>query len=370
MTAPKSVRRVSIKDLPLWKKTFQSRTLLDLTLELTARCNNACSHCYVNLPANDAAGIKKELTFSEIKSIIDQAVDLGCLWAHLTGGEPLLRKDFKQIYLYLKQKGLLITLFTNASLISKAHIELFRQYPPRNIEVSVYGVTEKTHKKVTQKNWFKQSLNGIDQLIRASIPVTLKSTILRANVKELDQISAWCRDKSNQPFRFDPFLHLRTDRDEKRNADIRSQRLGARQIVALERKDVLRFDALKKKCAALSGTRENEDAAHTLLQCGAGINSGCVSYDGMFRLCSSLCHSQCIYDLRTGTLSDAWHRFTPGIRAKTSDGTVFKENCMSCNIKPLCLCCPAHADLETGKLDGHVPYFCDMANQRFKNSLE
>jgi len=49
--------------------------------------------------------------------ILDEVADAGCLWLLITGGEPLLRPDFRDIYMYAKRKGFLITLFTNGTLL-------------------------------------------------------------------------------------------------------------------------------------------------------------------------------------------------------------------------------------------------------------
>ena len=69
-------------------KIADKRVPLDFTLELTARCNNNCAHCYINLPAGDRQAIRNELTLAEISDIADQAVALGTLWCLITGGEP------------------------------------------------------------------------------------------------------------------------------------------------------------------------------------------------------------------------------------------------------------------------------------------
>ncbi|GAI49460.1 unnamed protein product, partial [marine sediment metagenome] len=67
---------------------------------------------------NDQDAIEKELTCKEIFSIFDQIAEAGCLWLLLTGGDPLLRQDFLEIYTYAKKKGFLISLFTNGTLIT------------------------------------------------------------------------------------------------------------------------------------------------------------------------------------------------------------------------------------------------------------
>src|SRR5512136_2028929 len=124
--------KIEIQDFTLWeKKKHSPRPLYSFDLELTARCNNNCTHCYINLPANDREAETQELTLGEIEHIADQAVEMGAVWVLLTGGEPLIRRDFADIYLMLKRKGLLVSVFTNATIIRKEHIELFKKYPPR-----------------------------------------------------------------------------------------------------------------------------------------------------------------------------------------------------------------------------------------------
>ena len=112
------VSSVPLPEFLLWEKIKGKRVLMSFDLEVTARCNNDCRHCYINLPAGDRAAREKELSLEEIKEIADEAVSLGTLWCLITGGEPLLREDFSDIYLYLKRKGLLISVFTNATLVT------------------------------------------------------------------------------------------------------------------------------------------------------------------------------------------------------------------------------------------------------------
>src|SRR4030042_1207561 len=91
----------------------RKRIPLDVSLELTYRCNNRCVHCYCNLPSNNTKALEEELTTEEIKKILNELSSMGSLWLLITGGEPILRNDFAEIYLYAKKKGFLITLFTN-----------------------------------------------------------------------------------------------------------------------------------------------------------------------------------------------------------------------------------------------------------------
>ncbi|MCU0486452.1 MAG: radical SAM protein, partial [Anaerolineales bacterium] len=178
----------------LWEKIAHRRVPLDFTLEITARCNNDCRHCYINLPAGDQQAQRTELSVAEISDIAGQAVELGALWCLITGGEPLLRQDFAEIYLALKRKGLLISLFTNACLVNEEHIRLLTQYPPRDIEVSVYGVTQPTYERVTRRpGSFAAFQRGLGLMLDSGLKVRLKAVAMQSNVPELPAIAAFCR---------------------------------------------------------------------------------------------------------------------------------------------------------------------------------
>lgn len=358
----------TLPEFPLWNRLGEKRIPFSFDFEITARCNHNCRHCYINLPAGDQEARSRELTLPEISAIADQAVGLGAMWVLISGGEPLLREDFPEIYLSLKRKGLLVSVFTNATLLRDEHLELFKKYPPRDIEVTVYGVTPKTYERVTRcPGSYAAFRRGLDMLLNAGIKVRLKAMALRSNVGELGAIATFCRQHTKDYFRFDPLLHLRFDGDAERNREIITERLAPEEIVRIEQADEERSQSLKKNCEQLIFPEGEHRNCQHLFHCGAGNSSFTVSYDGYFRLCSSLWHPDCIYDLKKGTLAEAWQRFVPRVRAMTSAAPEFLEKCRSCPIVNLCLWCPAHAHLESGRLDAWCDYFCQVAHARAEN---
>jgi radical SAM protein with 4Fe4S-binding SPASM domain len=352
-----------LAEFPLWEKT--KRIPFAFELEITARCNNNCRHCCINLPAGDMKAREQELSLEEIKEIIDQAVSMGAIWCLITGGEPLLREDVSSIYLYMKKKGLLVSVFTNATLIGEEHIRLFQKYPPRDIEVTAYGVTRETYERMVRREGsYAAFMKGLSLLLESGVKVRLKAMALRSNLQEMPEIARFCREKTKDYFRLDPFLHLRYDRNTIRNEEIRSERLYPEEIAALERADPERLEALQKSC----GTQITEDPSHPgcnhLFHCGAGKDSFNVSYQGLFRLCPSLWHPDCVYDLKRGNLREAWQTFIPQVRGMRSGSKEFLDKCQGCPIVNLCMMCPGHADLETGATDTPVEYFCRVAHAR------
>ena len=372
---------VGIQHFALWDKIKSRGLPLSFGLEITARCNNNCRHCYVNLPAGDRVARERELSLGQIDRIAGEAAEMGALWCLVTGGEPLLRPDFADLYLALRRKGLLVEVFTNACLVTDEHVALFRRHPPRDIEVSVYGASLETYEAVTrQPGSYAAFLRGLGLLREGGVPVRLKAMALRSNVHELPAMAEFCRRWTADYYRFDPVLHLRTDGDPVRNAEIRAERLPPGEIAALERDDPERFQSLQDNCDALILDRQlsyqqcaactdrdgcQEYAAFSrLFGCGVGTGSFYVSYDGTLRLCSALTAPGTTADLHRVSVREAWEELVPRVRALRTDDKTLLKSCKSCPYVNLCLWCPAHAYLETGSMEGETPYFCAVAHAR------
>lgn len=353
------------KDSTLCKALKINPVCKSFTIELTARCNNNCSHCYINLPANDYFAKVRELTCPQILDIADQAVNLGALLCYITGGEPLLRPDFADIYLGLKKKGLLVSIMTNATLINEDHIALFHRYPPHDIEITVYGVTKKTYEAISRiPGSFEEFMSGLSLLMDAGIKVKLKAMAIRSNLHEFQNIAEFSRLCTKDYYRFDTQLHLRNDHDPLRNEEIRKERLTPKEIVILEQSDCNRINVLNKLYKKEINIPNNITGCNHLFSCRLGHEDFVVSPEGLLKLCACLCHPDCVYDLKKGSLADAWPILIKKVRDLRSDNKDFLTTCRICPIISLCNWCPARAYSETGKLDGKCDYFCQVAHAR------
>jgi len=357
------VTHAQLHDSALWQTLHTRRYPSVFTLELTARCNLNCRHCYLNLPANDRIAREGEMTLAEIEDLANQAVQLGALWCLLTGGDPLLREDFAEIYLTLKRRGLLVSVYTNATLITEAHVRLWREYPPRDLEVTVYGATPETFERITRRPGSHTAfLRGLQRLREADIPVRLKAMAMRSNIYEFPAIAEFCLARTKDYFRYDPFLHLRVDGDPERNAMIQAERLSPVELVAFEHAIPERFAAWEKVCEVMQYGQTCDP--ERLFHCGIGKGAFSVGWDGRFRPCLTLVAPGTTYDLRQRSLREAWEQFTPTIRTLRATNRDFSHTCGSCEKNMLCHWCPAKAYLEVGTLDGFTPYFCDIAHVR------
>ena len=191
MPAKTYVRKVPSGAAGLWKSAKPALARLDI--ELTERCNNNCLHCSVNLPAGDIEARAFEWTAARWKALLTEAAGLGCLVVRLTGGEPLLRADFEDIYLHARRLGLRVMLFTNATLVTPRLARLLKDVPPlETVEVSVYGLTEETCEAVTRtRGSFAACRRGLDLLGENGVAFTVKGAVLPPTRHEADAFEAW-----------------------------------------------------------------------------------------------------------------------------------------------------------------------------------
>ena len=181
------------------------------SLDLTYRCNLRCVHCYAGPLPNRTQTGHKELTTEQTISIIDQVADAGCLFLLITGGEPLVRKDFRDVYRHAKNRGLFVTVFTNGTRIDEKTISLFEDFPPLAVEISIYGIRAKTHDRVTGvPGSHKRTMKAVELLIDRGIRVTLKTVLMTLNRDELAGMEGLARQRGLK-FRFDAMISPRLD---------------------------------------------------------------------------------------------------------------------------------------------------------------
>ena len=333
-----------------------------LDIELTERCNNACQHCYINLPEHDPQAQRDELSMDQWKDILRQAADLGALWVRFTGGEPLLRPDFAELYLFARRLGLAVMVFTNARRITPELADLFARVPPRKkIEISVYGMHARSYEAVAcAPGAFAEFRRGVELLQERSVPFVVKSVLLPPNRAEMDEFEAWAGalpDMENGTS-YAVYLDLRTRRDSPaRNRLIRSLRFSPQESVWLaERGGEAYRRAMAQFSAGFMGPQGDR-----LFTCGAG-EAGCVDAYGRYQMCIPLRHPDTVYDLQHGTLREALTEVFPRLRELRAANPDYLARCARCFLKGLCEQCPAKSWAEHGTLDTPVEYFCQIAH--------
>ena len=230
------ITKKHISEAALWRDKAPILTHLDL--ELTERCNNDCIHCNISRPERDGEAHERELKSGEWRGILEEAAELGVLSVQLTGGEPLLREDFEELYLLARRLGLRVQLFTNGRLITPRLADLLARIPPLEaIEITVYGMGPKSYEAVSRRpGSFDEFRRGLGLLLERKIPLILKWVLLPPNRSELDEFEAWAKklNRGEEPPPVVLLFDLRGRRDsEDANRRIRALRLDPKEVIAV-----------------------------------------------------------------------------------------------------------------------------------------
>ncbi|MDR0889807.1 MAG: radical SAM protein [Oscillospiraceae bacterium] len=304
-----------------------TNTPIGATFELTGRCNLDCKMCYVHvLDAGEAK--KKELSTQQWMRIFDSAYEMGLLIARLTGGECLLRRDFKELYLYLWNKGVKLTVLTNGSLISEDYVAFFSKYRPEKIQISLYGSNDDGYEAVTGKRSFKKVEDAILKLKQARLPFKLAVTGSRFMEPHFAGILQYIKD-GGYPFVVNGALF--DTRDSIAREDYRQTEDG---YVASEREHqrIMGVEIVPNAVVPEAGGGGTEVGVG--LPCTAGRIRYLITWDGYMTPC------QAITEPRVDVLKCDYREAWKTINAAALDAHTPME-CKGCVYEKQCTACPA-----------------------------
>jgi radical SAM protein with 4Fe4S-binding SPASM domain len=345
-------------------RSHLSPALPHLDVELTERCNNACLHCYINRPAADAVAMGRELSTAQWIDLFRQAANLGALNLRFTGGEPLLRPDFAELYLAARRLGLKVQLFTNARLVTPELAALFQRVPPLvKVEVTVYGMSAASYDAAAcSPGAYEQFRGGLDLLLAHGTPLTVKWAVLPPNEHEVSQYERWAASLpgAEGPAPVAMVYDLRARRDsQSRNALIASLRRDPQEVAAHLARDEQHYrQEMSQFCA-----RFTRPAGDQLFSCGAGHTLSIDAY-GRIQGCLLLRapHLSLQAGSDPGALAQALRELPARLGALKATHPAYLARCARCFLRGLCESCPAKSWMEHGVLDAPVEYHCQIAH--------
>lgn len=327
------------------------RIPLEGAVEVTSACNLSCRHCYIR--DNFVEG---ELTTKEWMRIIDEVTELGCFWLTFTGGEPFLRRDFLDIYLYAKRKGLLIVLFTNATLITPVIADFLAEYKPFFLEISLYGMTPGAYQKVTGSYAAYQKCRDAILLFKErGIPFKLKSVLTEDTKYEIKEMKRFAQGLGAE-FRSDFLINPRIDGGR----GPCQVRVSPEEGVAMEMADGEIADYMEKEFWEFQGS----PSLGLLFPCSAGESSFAIDSRGRLSICNMVRFID--YDLHKGSFKEGWDLF-PEILSRRIK---LNPTCVSCKLDYFCNRCPGWAMMEYQDETALIEYVCKIAHLRAKMLLE
>ncbi len=137
-------------------------------LELTARCNQDCRYCYNVWKAREGM-VQREMTTEEWCTLIGRLQDeMGCRQVTFSGGEPLLREDFREILAFCHRRGLESIVISNGRYLDQEMLEFCLAHGVKMFEVTLLGSNAATHDGLTRVpgSW-ERALSAMTRLYKA-----------------------------------------------------------------------------------------------------------------------------------------------------------------------------------------------------------
>lgn len=344
--------------LEFGKKLRKAPAPLGGTIELTHRCNLGCVHCYCRRPAADRAARDAEMSYDTICRIVDQVEEMGCFILLLTGGEPLVRDDFPEIYKYIISKGILVALFTNATLVTPRIVDLLVEYPPLLVEVSLYGPTQEVYESITGvPGSFRRCMEGVRLLADSGVDFYLKTPLMAQNKDHLADLEKLAASLGIE-FRFGTVLSPRLNDMDGRFAPY-DHTLSLQEIVEIEfgaPERVAHWEDFVERARSIP-------RPETIYHCGAGLFGFLIDDKGALNMCAL--SREPGYDLVKGTFREGWASLV-ALRQRTWDMENGDDGCRHCDLFTYCFQCPGRAQLEygLGVRTRRVEWLCELAHLR------
>ena len=351
----------------------QRRIPLNGTFELTGRCNLSCKMCLVRVDNNRIRKLEcGERTADEWIHMAEQAAKAGTLGLLLTGGEVTLRSDFCEIYEAVAQMGFLLTVYTNATMITDKVMDVFRKYPPHKIGVTMYGASNDTYKRLCGcENGYDRFVRGAEQLSSLPSLFETRTTIIKDNRDDLEAMQRFTKEKFGE----DKILQISrfvTKSIRGGVACAEACRLTPEENVKLIYRDLAEvhrrvveenLDIPVPDKIPENGKRIGSDGEYLFQNCNAGIDQYTITWDGRMFACELLAD---------GYTSPFEEGFLPAWKRLPEQYPVTQriETCENCRYVDLCRICPAVKKSESRDWFGTPKYFCDETEYLYQILLD
>lgn len=321
--------------------------------ELTGRCNLNCKMCYVHVMDQKDA-LKRELSTEKWKEIMDEAYASGMLFALLTGGECMLRPDFKELYLHLYHKGVIMSVNTNGIFIDENMACFLEKHRPEWVQISLYGSNDEGYEKVTGSRQFSRVVNAIELLRERGITVKVAVTPSRYMTEDFGNIMKFILEKKLTYRINDALIPPRNEiqRDDYTlTADERIQ--------LLKEKSILCGKELSEKCPGTApmpcGNCTDEIYG---MPCNAGTIRFVAGWDGKMYPCMAI--PEIYVDILAEGFMSSWNKIK-GIMAKVKRPV----ECSGCIYEKICSYCPAIR--YDGLFSGHCrKEICEFSQMKYE----
>lgn len=340
------------------------------TFELTVRCNLHCKMCLFRHDDKENPELMaKELTAEQWIDMARQAAEAGTMSLLITGGEPMLRPDFCEIWEGIYKQGFVMELYTNATLVSEQVIETLRKYPPHMIGITIYGASSETYDKVCgNSNAYFRMLDGVHQLKTLPSQITFRTTLIRDNFEDGMLIDDLVKYEFGDSFNVKQACPINkavrgacTDVEKCRVPPEQDMQMKVKRMwesvhhIVGDGFEPKNLKIVRKNNGIISEEERRERI--TLFGCQAGMSQYTITYEGRMLACQII--DAFFTDALQEGILKAWEGFPCEVHILYEKG-----NCECCEYIDTCQSCYGSRYAETGDFNGCSDYIYRTAKAR------
>lgn len=339
-------------------------------IEITTRCNLRCAYCSHFTSDGD---VDADLPTEEWLLFFEELGRCAVMDVTLCGGEPFFRPDLKEIIQGIVRNRMRFKILSNGTLITD-EMAAFLSSTRRcdSVQVSIDGSVPITHEACRGKGTFHRAMNGIKSLQKHGLPVTVRVTIHRQNVHDLENVARLLLEEVGlSGFSTNSASHLGLCRKNAELVQLTTEErcLAMEKLLELAKRYNGRINAAAGPLAEARGWLEMEQARREgrempgrgyLVGCGGPMSTIGVRADGAIVACGQMPHME-LGRINRDDLRDIWqhHAELNRFRARRTVPLSSFATCADCTYVNYCTgSCPALAYTITGDPYQPAPDAC------------
>lgn len=306
----------------------------------TNACNLNCIHCR----ANASSEKPNELGTEEVKSLIETLSDMDVFYFEISGGEPLLRKDFFDIVEFAHRKGLEVLLSSNGSFINKENAKKLKEKGIKKIQISLDGGYPRTHDNFRGKEGsFNDAIKAIENLVNEGVYVVVSSILTKKNRNEVEKIINIVAEKGALEWRGLTLLPCGRGNDIFAEIGLSLEELRKIEEKCQSKKRELKrdIDLGVEKCFNLGEKIPSEDLNYSKAEascfgCGAGISEIYIDPTGNVYPCNKMTDEKFfVGNVRKNNFKQLWKNSSILEKFRNHRQNI-KGKCRECKLSDYC----------------------------------